>query len=246
MNRIKLTSLLQIFGAVLVAFAFSGTSYAQSTIFNIPSTDVVAKGKTYVEFDFFRHLESDSNGGFTTLVPRVVVGAGHGVEMGLNVAFTSSAAPTTIYIQPNIKYQFLSNEKEGTALTVGALGFVPAKDRKFNDTFTMLYMNGSKKFSGDLGGRITAGVYGLVSYDAKTGPNSKKPSIAGAMLAYEQPITKKVSFVADWFSGNNSVGYVTPGFSFALPRNSLLNVGYTIGNYGHKNNALYIYYGITF
>lgn len=246
MIRIRFNSLFQILGAVLVTCAFSSSSFAQSTIFNIPSTDVVAKGKTYFEFDFFRHLESDKNGGFTTVVPRVVVGAGHGVEMGLNLAVTSSANPTTVYIQPNIKYQFFSNEKEGTALTAGVLAFIPAKDRKFNDTFTMLYMNGSKKFSGDLGPRVTAGAYGLISYDAATGPNSKKPSLAGAMLGFEQPLTKKVSLVADWFSGNNAVGYVTPGFSFTLPKNSLLNVGYTIGNFGHKNNALYIYYGITF
>src|SRR5437763_4509445 len=59
---------------------------AQSTIFNIPSTDTVAKKKVYFEFDFISHLESDDNGGFQTYVPRAVVGLGKGVEVGVNVA----------------------------------------------------------------------------------------------------------------------------------------------------------------
>ena len=37
-----------------------------------------------------------------------------------------------------------------------------------------------------------------------------------------------MTFVADWFSGKNAFGYVTPGFSFALAKSSLLNVGYSI------------------
>jgi hypothetical protein len=39
---------------------------------------------------------------------------------------------------------------------------------------------------------------------------------------------------------------VTPGLSFALPRSSALYAGYSIGNFGRKNNALFVYYGITF
>jgi hypothetical protein len=68
----------------------------------------------------------------------------------------------------------------------------------------------------------------------------------GAMVGSEQPLSKKTSFVADWFRGKNGFGNVTPGFSFALPKSSLLNIGYSIGNYGKKNNGLFVYYGITF
>ena len=66
------------------------------------------------------------------------------------------------------------------------------------------------------------------------------------MIGYEQPLAKKVNFVADWFSGDNGFGYATPGFSFSLPKNSLFNAGYSFGNFGRKNNALFVYYGITF
>lgn len=238
--------LLSLSASLMLTLLLSGFALAQSTIFNIPSTDVVAKKKTYVEFDFISHLEGTNNGGFQTYVPRVVFGVGKNVEVGVNVAATHSAAPATVYIQPNIKWQFYANEKAGTALTVGALAYAPLKDRDVNDTFGFLYANGSKKFSGDHGARLTVGGYGLVGYDVATGPNGKKVTKGGAMIGYEQPLTKKVSFVADWFSSNNAFGYATPGFSFALPKNGLLNIGYSIGNTGKKNNALFIYYGITF
>ena len=223
-----------------ITLACSQAALAQSTIFNIPSTDVVAKKKTYVEFDFISHLEGHDNGGFQTYVPRVVVGVGKGVEVGLNVAATDSAGSTIVYAQPNIKWQFYANEKSGTALTVGAIAYTPLRNRDDNDTFGFFYGNVSKKVKGDYGPRFTVGGYGLAGYDFDGLDKG------GAMVGYEQPIAKKASFVADWFSGKNGFGYVTPGFSFALPKNSLLNIGYSIGNTGRKNNGLFLYYGITF
>ena len=52
------------FSALCVVTFASSIVKAQSTLFNIPSTDVVAKKKTYVEFDFISHLESHRKGGF--------------------------------------------------------------------------------------------------------------------------------------------------------------------------------------
>src|SRR5215475_4859415 len=213
---------------------------AQSTIFNIPSTDVVAKKKVYFEFDLITHLESHDNGGFQTYVPRVVVGVGKGVEIGLNVSTTHSAVPTVVYAQPNIKWQAWASEEKGAAMTFGAIAYTPLRNRSDNDTFGLFYSNMSKKFKGDYGPRLTVGGYGLGGLDVAGADKG------GAMVGYEQPLTKKASFVADWFSGKNAFGYVTPGFSFALPKSSLLNIGYSIGNSGRKNNGLFVYYGITF
>ena len=46
-------------GLFVLALALAGAAEAsaQSTLFNIPSTDVVAKKKVYAEFDFISHLE---------------------------------------------------------------------------------------------------------------------------------------------------------------------------------------------
>ena len=215
------------------------TAFAQSTIFNIPTTDVVAPKKTYFEFDFVSHLESHDNGGFQTYIPRVVYGLGKGVEVGLNVAATHSAAPTVVHAQPNIKWQFYANEKSSTALSVGAIAYTPLKDRDANDTFGLFYGNFSKKFKGNHGPRLTVGGYGLGGYDY-AGLDK-----GGAIVGYEQPLTGKVSFVADWFSGKNGFGYATPGFSFSLPKSQVVNIGYSFGNYGRKNNGLFVYYGVT-
>jgi hypothetical protein len=72
------------------------------------------------------------------------------------------------------------------------------------------------------------------------------------LVGYEQPLSGKVSFVADWFSGKNSIGYFTPGISVTLPHSGLLNIGYSFGNdswensNATKNRYAFFYYGVTF
>ncbi|HXG65671.1 MAG TPA: hypothetical protein VNO70_11230 [Blastocatellia bacterium] len=217
------------------------TAAAQSTLFNIPSTDAVPKGKTYLEFDFISHLESHSNGGFQTYVPRAVFGLGKGVEIGANLSFTDALAPDQpVELQPNLKWQFYSNEDNGLAASAGIIGYLPIANRNGVDDFALVYSNVSKKFKGQYGPRLTGGAYGLVGREDGLGTKG------GAIVGYEQPLHAKVSFVADWLSGYNRFGYVTPGLAFTLPKNSLLYAGYSIGNEGRKNNALFLYYGITF
>jgi hypothetical protein len=228
---------LTIIGAMMILQG--QTAFAQSTIFNIPTTDAVAAKKVYFEFDFVSHLESHDNGGFQTYVPRVVVGAGKGVEVGLNVGTTDSIGSTLVYAQPNIKWRFYGNDDNGVATSVGTILYTPLKDHDINDTFGLFYANISKKFKGDYGPRLTFGGYGIGGMEADVDKG-------GVIVGYEQPLAKKASFVVDWFSGKNAFGYVTPGLSFTLPRNGLFNIGYSIGNYGRKNNGLFIYYGLTF
>jgi hypothetical protein len=231
-------------GALGVLFTIMLSSHivtAQSTLFNIPSTDVVSKKKTYVEFDFVSHLESYQDGGFQTYVPRVVFGVGKHVEIGTNVAFTKALVPgQPVELQPNIKYQFYSNETTGVSAAAGGILYTPIAHRAGVDTFGLLYSVVSKKWKGNYGPRLTGGEYGLV---ARASGNGTK---GGAIAGYEQPLAKRVSFVMDWLSGKNRFGYVTPGFAFTVSKTSALYAGYSIGNSGRKNNALFIYYGITF
>jgi hypothetical protein len=238
--------------AIARAIAFLGISLifplmqnkqvvAQSTIFNIPSTDVVSKKKVYLEFDFLSHLKSHDEGGFQLYVPRAVVGVGKQVEVGVNVSFLDSSTPDQpVYISPNVKWQFYNNEEKGIAVAAGGLLYTPIAHGSGADTYGFIYSVVSKKVKADYGPRITGGAYGLPGLREGLGTQ------AGAIVGYEQPLSKKASFVVDWFSGKNAFGYVTPGFSFTLPKSSLLNVGYSIGNQGRGNNALFIYYGITF
>lgn len=218
-----------------------GAVSAQSTLFNIPSTDVVAPKKVYLEFDFISHLESHSDGGFQAYVPRGVVGIRKGVEAGVNFSFTDALAPNQpVEMQPNLKWQFFNSENKGLAAAVGGIAFIPVANRAGADHFGLIYTTMSKKVKHDFGPRMTFGGYVLAGRASGTG------SEGGAILGFEQPLNKRVNFVADWFSGHNRFGYVTPGLAFTLPKNSVLYAGYSIGNQGRKNNGLFVYYGITF
>ncbi len=235
-------SILGVFVVALLLVTTVRNTEAQSTLFNIPSTDVVAKKKVYLEFDFISHLEGHENGGFQAYVPRAVVGLGKRTEVGLNAVFVDALAPNQpVELQPNIKHQFYQNESKGVTVSGGGILYLPITNRTGTDTFGMIYTVVSKQVKATYGPRVTTGAYGLV------GRASGNGSSGGAIVGYEQPLAPgKVSFVADWFSGKNRFGYVTPGFSITVSKTSLLYAGYSVGNQGRKNNALFVYYGITF
>ncbi len=217
------------------------TATAQSTVATVPSTDIVAKKDIYLEFDFTSHFAHHRDGGFQSYAPRGVVGVGHNVEVGSNVVYTDGfGVDQPIEIQPNIKWQFYRNKAKGVTAAVGGILYTPVTHRAGNDTFGLIYTIVSKKVAGKYGPRLTGGGYALIGRDQGTGAQ------AGAIAGYEQPLARRVSFVMDWFSGKNRFGYVTPGLSFATTRRSTLYTGYSIGNHGRGNNALFAYYGITF
>jgi len=236
-----LKSMVKLKFALLVVLFLSNLQIinAQSTLFNIPSTDILPEKKVYLEFDFLAHLESYNNGGFQAYIPRAVVGLGKKVEVGVNVAFTRNGAPNSVEIQPNIKYQAYQSEKYGTAVSTGAILYAPITRRAGTNTFAMVYGNVSKQFKGGYAPRLTGGGYGLVNRASGTGDKG------GVMIGFEQPITRKVKFVADWYSGKNRFGYGTPGLAITTSKTSALYAGYSIGNSGRKNNSLFVYWGIT-
>jgi hypothetical protein len=225
------------FSLVFVCAAAS----AQTVIINTPSTDVVPEKKVYLEFDFLGHVASYQNGGFQTYIPRVVFGTGKGVEIGLNATLTKSGTPDQpVEIQPNVKWQFYSNEKKGVAMAGGAMGFFTVANRTGADNFGMLYSNISKKVAGDYGPRLSGGGYGLVGRTSGTG------SKGGAMVAFEQPLHKKVSWINDWYSGKNRFGYASTGLSYLPSSKTALGVSYIFGNTGRGNNGLFGWVGYTF
>ena len=64
---------MAVFGLLFLMLA-SGNLQAQQTIFNVPSSDILDKGKVYFELDAtFRFDRTRSVGKFSSFVPRVVV-----------------------------------------------------------------------------------------------------------------------------------------------------------------------------
>src|SRR4030088_9364 len=89
---------------VLLTLLQTHTTKAQSTIFNIPSTDVVAKKKVYFDFDLLSHLAKHQNCGFQSYVPRVVVGVAKNIDAGVHVAVSDIVGSKLVEVQPNIKW----------------------------------------------------------------------------------------------------------------------------------------------
>jgi hypothetical protein len=216
--KLQVTFLRLVCVAVFALSSFYCAS-AQSTVFNIPSTDVQTARRFYVEADFMAHFSSYETGGYQLYGPRVVYGLSRRAEIGVNAFLVNTTPAEPIEIQPNFKFRFYENEEKGVAAAAGVL---------------------SKNIKGSHGPRITAGGYRLIgSFEPGT-------SKQGLLVGYEQPITRKLTFVTDWSSGNNDYGYVTAGVGLALSRKSLLYAGYNIGNQGRGNNSFGIFYGYSF
>ncbi len=224
---------------LLVFVALSCEVFAQSTVVNVPSTDVVSAKDVYVEFDFISNYSHHYNGGFQTYVPRAVVGVGKKVEVGANVSYTDGFGTNQpVEIQPNVKWRFYENEPMGLAATVGCVAYVPLTHRRGTDTFGLCYSVMSKKFEGAFGPKFTGGGCAMVHRSSGYGTKG------GALAAYEQPIANRLAFVMDWFSGNNRFAYLTPGFTFQTSSRSSLFSGYTIGNHGRRNHAFFTFWGV--
>lgn len=239
MSAIRLRAVFSV--ALLLLLLNCDMASAQTVIINIPSTDVVARNSTYVEFDLLTHPASFENGGYRTWIPRVVYGLRKDLEVGLNVSFTQAFAPDQpVEIQPNLKWRYFGDEKRGLSASVGGILFVPVKNTQGTDRLGMLYTNFGKKVQGKFGPRATGGIYGLVGASASSGTR------VGATVGYEQPLHSKVTFLADWFSGKNRFGYVSGGVAVTPTSRTLLGAAYIFGNQGRGNNGLFLYAGYTF
>jgi hypothetical protein len=238
LNNLRLRP-LKFFLLAFALFSFSSAA-AQSTVFNIASTDVLPAHQRYIEADFITHLSSYENGGYQTYGPRVVYGLGKRTEAGVNVFYTRASPAEPLEIQPNFKWKFYENEEKGVAAAAGGIAFIPVSDGSLTSTRGLAYAVVSKNIKGSFGPRLTVGSYTLIgSLDAGT-------SRRGLLLGYEQPVSERLTFITDWSSGKNDYGYLAAGAGITLSPKSVLYVGYNIGNQGRGNNSLGVYYGFTF
>ena len=224
--------------ALLLTIA--STALAQSTVFNIPSSGVESPRKVFLEADFITHFASYKDGGYQTYGPRVVVGLPGNTEVGVNVFYTKSGDTEPVKVQPNFKWRFYGNEKAGVAIAAGVLVSFPVTHRSAGRKSGMFYVVGSKSFRGPYGPKFTFGGYTLA------GTMDPGTDRTGVLAGYEQPVTKRFSVLADWFSGNNDLGYVTPAVGYTFSENDSIYAGYSFGNRGRGNNSLGVYYGRRF
>lgn len=225
----------------LICAVFMCSAFAQTTIFNVPSTDALEEKRVMVEADFLAHFDKYDNGGFQTYGYRMVYGLPKNVEIGANFFYTHNGTRRVPYeLQANIKWNAYQNEKHGVAVSGGAQAFIPLNKEAGDKTYGMVYANASKTINKLNGARVTSGAYHMIGAERDFG--TKK----GFFFGYEQPVVKRVSFLADWYTGNNRFGYVAAGFGYAPTGNQAIYAGYNWGNEGRGNNFFSFYYAYTF
>jgi hypothetical protein len=214
---------------------------AQSSLFNIPTAEVMPERSVYIEADFDAKFAPRREGGWQSYGISTIYGIHKKTEVGMNVFMTRTAdgiAP--VEIQPNVKYRVFSSEDLGVSLSAGAIAYMPISKRSQADTSATVYLVGSKQFAQKWAPKVSGGVYQNIAADRDSG------STRGLLAAIEQPLHSRVSLIVDWRSGTGRFGYSAAGVGVAVTTNSYLSSAYYFGNEGRGNNSLGIYYGITF
>jgi hypothetical protein len=202
--------------AIAFLIGSSAAARAQQTIFNVPTADVLDKCHTYLEADALGRPQDPSFGFFTM---RGVYGFGSNIEAGANFGGFAATGRSVPFATVNIKWQPWHDEK--LAFTTGAYG--------------LFYLRGSRD------GDPAALWYGEASY--KLTPTTRLT--VGAQMGFEQKINDHLNLIADWYSGDNAIGYFTPGVSVPIG-DWTIYAGYSIKNGNSKGNAILVELGFTF
>ncbi len=216
MKRINILTIL------LTVFLFNTGANAQQTIFNVPTADVLDRGKVYGEIDIsFKTNCQEAVCRFSSFVPRVVVGTGGNVEVGLNVTGNIQPGSDSTTLVPTVKWKFYQNEKKDLALFAGTNFYVPVRNRSYKFG-TYSYAAVAKTIEKT---RLTAG-----GYVASENVFALDAVRAGGQFGIEQTINSKVSIAADWITGKHGGGYFTPGVIYKPHPKVTTYWTYSIGN----------------
>lgn len=197
---------------------------AMQTIFNVPSADVTEKGHVFFQEEAqTTPWNTDTAYVGTTYT---ALGIGHNTELDATLFNVGSPATQNISLGvgfksaipiPGLKEKFPEREFK---FTIGSDMLIGLEGNCVGN-WTYAHLSGRVP---KLNTRLTAGV----SYGGRQvfGQNTFS-FIAGV----EQPVTKKLNIIADWYSGSEHfAGYLISGISYALPKNMTLYAGYQIPN----------------
>jgi hypothetical protein len=229
-----------IIAASFAALGFAVAASAQLTILNIPTAETQPKRTFSLEGDLITKPVRFVDGGYRSYGYRAVYGLDHKTDIGANFYLTHDDSGAAGELQFNAKRLVHRNEGRGTAASVGAIGFFPLRNDTPLRAHFLFYAVGSKELRRARGLRLTGGGYHVFRGGREFGTRT------GAFVGAEQPIARRISFLADWTSGDNRFGYSAAGLSFTLTSRQYLTASYNFGNTGRGNNALSLYYGYTF
>ena len=202
--------------ALLVLFSLSAPGITQETVYNVPSGDILDRGKVYGELDVTYMHSID----LATFTPRVVAGVGDHMEVGVNFN-GQTTSNSQLVVTPTIKWKAYDGGKNGWAFLVGDEVFLPAYRRRY-DACNYFYAEFTKSWN--TCARATFGAYHFTSDVVSSGQK------AGGQFAFEQPLNKRISAAVDWYTGSQALGYVTPGIVVKVTPKLTWYGTYQIGN----------------
>jgi hypothetical protein len=211
--------------------------HGQQTVFNVPTTDVLDKGKVYFELDISaKPNDSDALNKFSSFVPRLVVGTGGRVEIGLNITGNVQPGPDATTLVPALKWKAYDGKDNGWAIAVGSHLYVPVHNKSY-DVGNYSYVMVQKTFETKT--RIGFGS-GFFTRDV-VAPNA----IRGVgQFTIEQPITDKFGVGADWYTGKHAAGYATFGGYYKATKKLTGYAAYSVGNANPSQGNHFFYFEV--
>jgi hypothetical protein len=224
---------LALFVLLITALTIKGQ--AQQTVFNVPTTDVLDKDKVYFELDISaKPNDSTALNKFSSFVPRLVVGVGGKVEVGVNILGNVQPGPDSTTIAPAVKWKVYDGGDNGWAMVLGDNLYFPFRNKGYNAGM-YAYTTVQKTFNKN----TRVGFGGYFFSKNVVAPNA---NLSGGQFTFEQPITKKLNWNADWFTGKHANGYFTTGAAYKLTNKLTGVAAYSIGNANASNGNHFFYF----
>ena len=122
-----------------------------------------------------------------------------------------------------MKWRLWNDEESGWSFYVGDDLFFPVRKRTY-DVGNYSYACFAKKWKS--GTRVSFGGYDFTKH-VVAGANR-----AGGQFTFEQPLGKRLTLAAEWYTGNQASGYVNSGVIIKLTGKLTLYTAYQVGNAG--------------
>ena len=192
-----------------------GKALAQQTLFNVPSADVTEKGMIFVQH------EAQFSNKFGLFTEYGAYGIGKHTELDLTLFGVGTKSVRNEVLGVGFKTSLPIHEKSETKLTFGTLLPVSLRGHGVGG---YAYSHLSTRLP-KIKTRITSGIF--VGTTTVLGRD-----VICNISGIEQPITRNLGLVMDWYSGKHSNGFLIPGFYYTFKPFTLW-AGYQI----HNNRA---------
>ena len=132
-----------------------------------------------------------------TFTPRIVIGVGHNIEAGMNFIGLSEPATAENIVSSTVKWRLWKDEESGRSFYVGDDLFFPVRKRTYN-VANYFYACLAKKWKS--GTRVSFGGYDFTQHVVAAANR------AGGQFTFEQPLGKRLTLGAEWYTGSTPPG----------------------------------------